>query len=140
MPQPSSQPSATPTVTPNLYQLSGHNLHVTYSPTGIDGKPHMTYQDAHQSKSFKGDEVRTVECDLGTLVSVTLRMTPDVGSTTLSVVIPRMRISPVSVAAVHTECITTVHSMPFAPPQAIQGQLDTYTVTSLRGTAQAVMY
>jgi hypothetical protein len=131
------QPQATPTVTPNLYQLSGHHLHVTYSPSGVDGKPTLTYQDAHQSKSFKGDEIRPVECDLGTLVSVTLRMTVDVGSTTLSVIIPRMRISPTSVAAVHTECITTVHSTPFAP-QTVQGQLDTYTVTSLRGTAQAV--
>ena len=129
----------TPTVTPNLYQLSGHHLHVTYSTTGIDGKPHMTYQDTHQSKSFKGDEIRTVECDLGLLVSVTLRLTVDVGSTTLSVLIPRMRISPTSVAAVHTECITTVHSTPFAP-QVVQGQLDTYTVTSLRGTAQAVAF
>jgi hypothetical protein len=126
-------------VAPNLYQLSGHHLHVTYSPSGIAGKPTMTYQDSHQSKSFKGDEVRTVECDVGTLVSVTLRMTPDVGSTTLSMVIPRMRISPVSVAAVHTECITTVHSTPFAP-QAVQGQLDTYTVTTLQGTAQAVAF
>lgn len=150
MPQPSSQqssqpsahpshPSATPTVTPNLYQLSGHHLHVTYSPTSFTGKPTMTYQDSHQSKSFTGDEIRTVECDLGTLVSVTLRMTVDVGSTTLSVVIPRMRISPASVAAVHTECITTVHSTPFAP-QAIQGQADTYTVTALHGTAQAVAF
>jgi hypothetical protein len=139
MPQPTSQSSGTPTVAPNLYQLSGHHLHVTYSPSGIAGKPTMTYQDSHQSKSFKGDEVRTVECDVGTLVSVTLRMTPDVGSTTLSMVIPRMRISPVSVAAVHTECITTVHSTPFAP-QAVQGQLDTYTVTTLQGTAQAVAF
>ena len=139
MPQPTSQSSGTPTVAPNLYQLSGHHLHVTYSPSGIAGKPTLTYQDSHQSKSFKGDEVRTVECDVGTLVSVTLRMTVDVGSTTLSMVIPRMRISPVSVAAVHTECITTVHHTPFAP-QTVQGQTETYTVTSLNGTAQAVAY
>jgi hypothetical protein len=136
---PSAQPSGTPTVTPNLYQLSGHHLHVTYSTTSFAGKPTMTYQDAHQSKSFTGDEIRTVECDLGTLVSVTLRMTVDVGSTSLSVVIPRMRVSPAGVAAVHTECITTVHSTPFAP-QTIQGQADTYTITTLQGTAQAVAF
>ena len=128
-----------PTVTPNLYQLSGHHLHVTYASSGIDGKPHMTYQDTHHSKSFKGDEIRTVECDLGTLVSVTLRMTVDVGSTTLSVLIPRMRISTTGAYAVHTECITTVHNTSFAP-QTLQGQLDHYTVTSLRGTAQAVAF
>ena len=131
--------NATPTVTPNLYHLSGQHVHVTYSPTSLDGKPTMSYQDAHQSKSFKGSEIRTVECDLGTLVSVTLHMTPDVGSTTLSLVIPRMRISPVSVAQVRTDCVTTLHSTPFAP-QAAQGQLDTYTVTSLHGTAQAVAF
>lgn len=129
-----------PTVTPNLYQLSGHHLHVTYSPSGIDGKPSMTYQDTHESKSFKGDQIRTVECDLGILVSVTLRITVDVGSTTLSVLIPRMRVSPAGGSyAVHTECITTVHNTSFAP-QSLQGQLDHYTVTSLRGTAQAVSF
>ena len=138
MPQATS--NTTPTVTPNLYHLSGQHVHVTYSPTSLDGKPTMSYQDAHQSKSFKGSEIRTVECDLGTLVSVTLHMTPDVGSTTLSLVIPRMRISPVSVAQVRTDCITTLHSTPFALPQSIQGQLDTYTVTSLHGTAQAVAF
>jgi hypothetical protein len=136
MPQPTS--NTTSTVTANLYQLSGQHIHVIYSPSGSDGKPTLSYQDAHQSKSFKGSEIRAMECDVGMLVSVTLRSTPDVGSTSLSVIIPRIRVSPVSVAQVRTDCITTVHSTPFAPPQAIQGQLDTYMVTSLHGTAQAV--
>lgn len=140
MPQAQPQPQNSPTVPPNLYHLSGQHVHLTYSPSSVDGKPTMTYQDSHQSKSFKGDEIRKIECDLGTLVSVTLRITPDVGSTTLSVFIPRMRITPVSVASVHTDCVTTVHSMPFAPPQAVQGQLDSYTVTTLHGTAQAVAF
>ena len=125
------------TVTPNTFQLSGHHLHVTYSSTSIDGKPTLTYQDAHNGKSFRGDEIRSVECDLGTLVSVTLRMTVDAGSTSFSVLIPRMRINQNEHAAVHTECITTVHNTSFAP-QTLMGQVDHYTVTSLRGTAQAV--
>jgi hypothetical protein len=135
-------PPTTPTttVTPNLFHLSGHHLHVTYATTGIAGQPTLTYQDLHQSKSFHGNEIRTVESDLGMQVSVTLRITPDVGSTTFSLLIPRMRISPTSIAPVHTYGITTVHSMPFAPPQAVQGQLDTYSVTSLHGTAQAVVF
>src|SRR5262245_51950247 len=72
------QTQTTPTVTPNLFQLSGHHLHITYSPSGVDGKPSMTYQDSHQSVSFKSNEIRTVECDVGILVSVTLRTKPDV--------------------------------------------------------------
>jgi hypothetical protein len=128
-----------PTVTPNLYQLSGHHLHVTYATTGLDGRPTLTYQDAHQGKSFKGDEIRAVECDLGTLVSVTIRMTIDTGSTSFSVFIPRMRIPQGTSSPVHTEGVTTVHRLTI-PPLLSQGQLDNYTITALQGTAQAVEF
>jgi len=134
-----TMPQAPHTVTPNLYHLSGHHLHVTYSTSSIDGKPLLSYQDAHEHISFKGDEIRAVECDLGTLVSVTLRMTVDVGSTSLSLLIPRMRIIAGSSAAVRTDCVTTLHSTPFAP-MVIHGQMDTYSVVSLHGTAQHVAY
>jgi hypothetical protein len=133
MPQPSQ------IVTPNLYHLSGHHLHVTYTTSSIDGKPTMSYQDAHQSKSFRGDEIRAVECDVGTLVSVTLRMTPDIGSTSLSLLVPRVRIVAGTTAAIRSECVTTLHSMPFAP-QTAQGQLDTYHVVAVQGTAQHVAF
>ena len=127
------------TVTPNLYQLSGSHLHITYTTTSIDGKPTLTYQDAHLGKSFRGDEIRTVECDLGMLVSVTLRMTIDSGSTSLSVFIPRMQIEQGAAAAVHTDCVTTVHR--FSMVLALNlGQLDTYSVVALHGTAQSVAF
>jgi len=125
-----------PTVTPNLYQLSGKHLHVTYTTTGLDGRPTLTYQDAHQGKSFKGDEIRAVECDLGTLVSVTLVLSVDRGSTSFSLVIPRMQIPQGTNAPVHTDGVTTMHR--FAATALTQGQLDTYSATELQGTAQAV--
>jgi hypothetical protein len=81
------------TVTPNLYQLSGQHLHVSYSTASLDGTAILTYQDAHQAKSFRDEEIGIVHCDLGTLVSVTLRMTADLGSTTFSLFIPRMQIA-----------------------------------------------
>jgi hypothetical protein len=99
----------------------------------------LTYQDAHQGKSFRGDEIRALECDLGTLVSVTIRMTVDMGSTSFSVFIPRMRIVQGTHAAVHTEGVTTLHHFSIAP-QLSHGQLDTYKVTTLHGTAQFVIY
>jgi hypothetical protein len=132
--------NATATVTPNLFKLSGPHVHVSYSLSGIDGKPTMTYQDGNLSRSFKGDEIRAVECDLGTVVSVTVRAMPDVGSTSVSLLIPRVRVSPVSSAQVTTDCVITQHSTPFALPDSVLGQLDTYTVTSLHGTAQAVVF
>jgi hypothetical protein len=126
------------TVTPNLYHLSGQHLHVTYSTTSFAGGPILTYQDGHQGKSFKADEIRALECDLGTLVSITIRMTVDTGSTSFSVFIPRMRIVQGTSAAVHTEGVTTLHHFSVVP-QLSHGQLDTYTVIAMHGTAQFVV-
>lgn len=125
--------------TPNLFQLSGHHLHVSYSTTGIDGKPRLTYQDAHRALSFVGDQIRVVECDVGHLVSVTLQMTPDSGSTSLSVLVPRVVLVDNAAQAVHTQAITTIHRFSIVPAFDV-GQDDLYTVTALAGTARTVIF
>lgn len=125
-------------VTPNVFQLTGSHIHITYTTSNVNGTPTMTYQDPHQGMSFQGDEIREVECDLGTLVSVTLRMTVDTGSTSLSAFIPRTRIEQGTITAIHTECVTTVHRFSVIPSFQL-GQLDTYSVVPLHGTAQFVM-
>lgn len=126
-------------VTPNLFQLTGSHIHITYTSSSIDGTPTMTYQDPYQGMSFQGAQIREVECDLGTLVSVTLRMTVDTGSTSLSVFIPRARIEQGTMTAIHTDCVTTVHRFSVIPSFNL-GQLDTYTVVPLHGTAQYVVF
>lgn len=130
---------ATPFVSPNLYQLSGNNLHVTYSTSGIDGKAHFHYQHAQQNLNFIGDEIRTVECDLGTVVSVTIQLTVDSGSTSFSVLIPRVNLTPGESAHIRTEGITTIHKFSIVPALN-RGQLDLYTVAVLRGTASQVAF
>src|SRR3954464_10458841 len=96
--------------TPNLYSLQGHGVHVTYSTSGIDGRPHFSYQDAHQSVSFNGDEIRTVQTEVGTLVPVSVRRTVDTGYTSFSVLIPAVNLAPQSnSASIATGGITTIH-------------------------------
>jgi hypothetical protein len=68
-----------PIIVANLYELSGKNIHITYSTSGIDGKPHFSYQDLQQTLSFSGDEIRSAETEIGTLISVTIHMTVDTG-------------------------------------------------------------
>jgi hypothetical protein len=126
-------------VTPDLFQLTGSHIHITYTTSSVTGAPTMTYQDPYQGMSFHGDEIRTVECDLGTLVSVTLRMTVDTGSTSLSVFIPRVRMEQGTITAIHTECVTTVHRFSVIPSFNL-GQLDTYSVVPLNGTAQYAVF
>ena len=130
---------SSPFVSPNLFQLSGKGLHIAYSTSGIDGKPHLHYQDSQHNRDFSGNEIRTVEFDLGTAVSVSIQTTIDAGSTAFSVLIPRINLNGVETSQVCTEGITTMHRFSIVPALN-HGQLDTYVVTALHGTAQHVVF
>lgn len=129
----------TPFVSPNLYQLSGSGLHVTYATSGFDGQPHFHYQDSQHNLTFAGNQIRTVASDAGTLVSVTIQLTVDAGSTTFSVLIPRVNLNSGETGHVRTEGILTVHRFSIVPA-FLHGQLDAYAVKPLKGTAQHVLF
>lgn len=120
----------------NNFVLTGEHVHVTYSATSITGKPLLRYQDAHISMSFEGDAIRTVESDVGTLVSVTLMTTVDSGSTTFTLIVPHVNIDSGS-APVHTYGLRTIHRFSLVPA-LMSGQLDTSRVCALHGTAAFV--
>jgi hypothetical protein len=130
---------ATPANQPNLYQLSGENIQISYSTTDIDGKPHFTYQDPNQTLAFSGDAVRTVETDLGAIVTVTIRQTVDMGSTTFSLILPRVNPIGEQSLPIRTEGITALHKFSIVPTLN-RGQLDFYTVTRLEGAASHVFF
>jgi hypothetical protein len=133
-------PTTSATVQPNLYQLSGHDLHVTYSRTSFTGQPQFIYQDHTQSRTFRGTQIDVVDVGaLGEVVSVTIAQTPDLGSTTFSLLVPFINLIGGSTALVHTEGITTMHRTSLAPPLN-QGQRETYVVTALQGTATQVQF
>src|SRR3954462_12781068 len=79
-------------VAANMFSLSGGGLHVSYSTSGIDGKPHFSYQDPVRSLSFSGHEIRRVECDFGTVVTVPIVRPIDSGSTSFSLLVPRVNL------------------------------------------------
>lgn len=126
-------------LTPNLYELKGGNLHATYSTTGKDGQPYFSYQDGNQTLSFKGKEIRQEKSEAGTLVSVTLRMTVDSGSTTFTLLVPAVRLVEPSSVQIHTIGIETVHKFSVVPPANL-GQIETYTTTELSGEAKVVLF
>lgn len=117
--------------------LSGKGSHFTYSTTGLDGKPHFTYQDLHQTLNFSGDQIRSIKTKIGTLVSVTIRMTVDTGGTSFSVLLPRVNISGEQSVPIRTEGITTIHQLSILPAV---GQRDCYTVTPLAGHASHAFF
>lgn len=136
-----ASPAVQSFTSPNHYHLSGGEISITYLPVGAGGLAHLQYQDAQRTLTFTGDQIRRVEVpDLGSVVSVTLTMTVDSGSTTFSVLIPKTTLPSVAGASAHirTEGITTVHRFSIVPMFDL-GQDELYTVTTLRGTGSAVI-
>jgi hypothetical protein len=125
---------------PNLYNVSGGGIHVVYSTSGIDGKPHLSYHDSFRSLNFTGDQIRTVSVgDLGTIVSVTVFMTVDTGSTSFSLIVPPVNLGGNFSVPISTDGITTAHRFSVVPAFSL-GQRNFYTVTAMTGTAAHVVF
>ena len=124
-------------VQPTVWNLSNTatGLQVSYSVAG----PQLHYHQGSVIQDFTGKDIRVAEVpDLGTLVSVTTHMTVDSGSTTFTLLLPRVNLpAPPALPAavpVTTDGITTLHR--FSTVLALQhGQQEFYTVTPLQGTA-----
>jgi len=121
---------------PTLYELSGSGIHVSYSTTSFQGGPLFTYHDAFQFKSVSGDQIKTEQTAIGTVVTIVLHMTVDRGSTTFSLLLPRVNLPATNVANVSAEGITTLQRFSVPPPL---GQTQIYTVRALSGTASFVV-
>ena len=124
-------------VLPTIWNLANTatGLQVSYSVAG----PQLHYHQGSVIRDFTGNDIHVAEVpDLGTLVSVTIHMTIDSGSTTFTLLLPIVNLPapPVLPAAVPvaTDGITTLHR--FSTVRALQhGQQEFYTVTPLQGTA-----
>jgi hypothetical protein len=127
-------------IQPNFYAVSGGGLHVTYSTTSINGQPQVYYVSPFVSHNFIGNQITTTASPLGTLVTVTIMMTVDTGSTSFTLLVPRVNLSgPADHVPIDTQGITTHHR--FSVFQgAMHGQLDTYSVQELTGTASLVEF
>ncbi len=126
---------------PNRYELTGQGLRVLYSTTGLRGRPTLSYRDRSRSLAFTGDEIRAEATELGTLVTVTLRLlgAGDAGLVTFTLVVPRVNLGPGNSAPIETIGITTVRRLSMVPGLPL-GQTDRYSVARLRGTARFVTF
>ena len=124
-------------VQPATWNLSNTatGLQVSYSVAG----PNLHYHQGAVVKDFTGNQIRVAEVpDLGTLVSVTIQMMVDSGSTTFTMLLPRVNLpAPPALPAavpVTADGVTTLHR--FSTVLALQhGQQESYAVTPLQGSA-----
>jgi hypothetical protein len=123
----------------NVFNLHNSALHVSYSNGTLGSKVALRYQDAHQMLQFDESNLRRVTTDLGEEVSVTIRLTVDAGSTTFTLVVPRVQLDLNQHANVDPLGVTAVHHFSIAPALS-HGQQDIYQVAKLRGSAAAVPF
>ena len=119
--------------------MGGGNLQITYATSGLDGQPSFTYQDSVQSRSFHGsDQISTAETMIGMLLSVTLNLTPDSGTTIFSLLVPDVALDSAGHLDISTFGVTTVRRSSFIGPPL--GQDDLYTTSELKGLARIVKF
>jgi len=127
---------------PNQAHLQGRGISVSYYPDGFGAPVARTEVDVGPSIKTPCAPCRSTTtttcgsslCPIGTIVSITLVMTVDTGSTTFSLLVPDVQLPQDQTSvSIHTGGITTILRV-FV---ALVGhpQSETYTVTRLHGTA-----
>ena len=132
-------------IPPNTFVLhsSDGNTQVDYETTSFLGQPVLNLKQGPGPslgpiRHFAGSQIRRLNTEIGTLVSVTTEMTVDTGSTSFSVLIPAVTLTSVSdQKTISTEAIVTRHTGPNSVP--ITGVHETYQFIPLSGEASVVL-
>ena len=128
-------------IQPNRFvlQSSDGKTKVDYETSSLIGQPVLNLtQGAGPILHFAGSQIRSVNTEIGALVSVTTQLSVDTGSTSFSVLIPAITLTAVSDhKAFATEAIVTTHSGPNSVPQT--GVHEKYQFIQMKGEANFVL-
>lgn len=122
----------------------GKETFITYSKTSFTGVPQLTYKTQLTELHFSGEQINIVETEIGTLVTVIIQhpQNPDVGGNLvkLTLLIPIVNLLATGgEIKVKTEAIVTTQKVPGNIHTPLTGQIQTYEVLSLTGTARFVV-
>lgn len=119
---------------PNVYQLAGDGIQITYTVSNTNGEAQLDYQDAQGSRTFTGNQINSEQSPLGTLVTVFLLQTVDMGSTTLTLVVPGVNLGNTTEQPIETFAVVTNNLFSILEMHKPR-QTQVYQVNSLQGTA-----
>lgn len=125
---------------PNLFELAGEYTQITYSTTSITGQPQFNYQDQQRDVNVAGDDIRSLETEIGTLVTVTLEVIPDLHTLTVTLLVPQINLDVGNEGPLSTLTVLTTHRTSIGGPGLVEGQLQTYESVALEGTARLVAF
>lgn len=129
-------------IKPNRFvlQSSDGTTKVDYETSSFIGQPTLNLMQGPGGpiRHFAGSQIRTLNSEIGTLVTVTTQLTVDTGSTSFSVLIPAISLGAISEhKAFTTEAIITHHTGPNSVPAT--GVHETYKFIPLKGEASFIL-
>ena len=124
---------------PNVFELKGMGIELTYSTTSFSGQPQLTYKDMKRTLTYRGEEIRQLDSEIGHQVTVTLEQIPDLHTVTLTMILPAINVESTE-TSFQTYAILTTHRTSIGGPELVNGVLQTYLMRTLRGTAQTVIF
>lgn len=128
------------TTQPNLFELAGEYTQITYSTTSITGQPQFHYQDQQRDVNVAGEDIRSQDTEIGTQITVTLEVIPDLHTLTVTLLVPRINLGGGTESPLSTLAILTTHRTSIGGPDLVEGQLKTYEAVALEGTARLVQF
>jgi hypothetical protein len=128
-------------IQPNRFvlQSSDGKTKVDYETSSLIGQPALNLsQGPGPIRHFAGSQIRRLNTEIGTLVSVTTHITVDTGSTSFSVLIPAISLASISDhKSFTTDAIVTAHTGPNSVPAT--GVHETYQFITMKGDATFVL-
>ena len=130
------QPSA-----PNLFNLEGDGATISFAASSIAGVPQFSYRDSEHNVSQSGEDIRRLETEIGTLVTIDLAQIPDLQTIKVTLVLPTVNLpQPANVSDLQTIAILTTARTTIGGPNLVVGQIESYRTLYLRGTARKVVF
>ncbi len=129
-------------IEPNSFELHAKDTQISYSTTSFIGESELTYNTRKLSRQFRGDEISTLETAIGKLVTVLVEPDADTGKEIrLTLLVPTINLVSNGEKPIQTEAIlTTQRTRQRGRPSILEGQIQTYDILRLTGTAQKVNF
>ena len=128
-------------IQPNSFVLRSSDkiTKVDYETSSFIGQPTLNLtQGSGPTRHFAGSQIRRVNMEIGTLVTVTTQLSIDTGSTSFSIMIPAISLTAISdQKPFATEAIVTHHTGPNSVPST--GVHETYQFVPMTGEAKFVL-
>jgi hypothetical protein len=116
------------------YVLSGNGIEITYTIGGNPSFPALTFKQGTVTKTFTPAQITTDNTFLGTLVSVPVVRTTDMGGSNFGFFLPQ-----VNVAQGHSVPVTTIGAIETYSGPVIPHRPTTWQCVPLHGLAEQVI-